>query len=248
MRIQRLNQNAQLSHKLINGMNIAELSFLFARYTNHGKENLTGWSIFEPTRFMYLFQTFNIIYDYEWQNLNNNYENFIENLYNCNKDEENRIFAKSKISNLHSFIKDNSEVNYIKLSIKNFIFEQNNQKIVDKFKQTSSEITNIKYNEKELKFILKNITSKENWDANLVSSRHNIDFIIELLKYLYQIRNNLFHGNKKIDSLLSKSQLDRIEFYNKFLEAYVECFFKHLESKFNYNRITKSQLDSILED
>ena len=145
MRIRRLNQYAQLSDKLINGMNIAELSFLFARYTNHGKENYTGWAIFEPTRFMYLFQTFNIIYDYEWQYLNNNYRNESESIYHCDKDEENRISAKSKISNLHYFIKDNSEVNYIKTSIKNFIFEQNNQIIVDKFKQTSSEITNIKY-------------------------------------------------------------------------------------------------------
>ena len=244
MRIRNINQNSKLSENLNNGMNIAELSFMFGKNTNHGNENNSGWIRFEPTRFIYLFQTFNTIYDYDWCNLNNNYE-INENTYDCKKDEENNIKTRDKIQNLHRFIKNNSEKKFIINHIKNYLFDDENNEIINNFKKSAHHISHIN---KDLEFIFKTITNKENWDNECVSPNPSHDFILTILKYFYRIRNNFFHGNKTIESLLSKSQLNRIEFYNKILEAYIDCFFLHLKLKFNYNRITKSDLDRILEN
>jgi hypothetical protein len=49
--------------------------------------------------------------------------------------------------------------------------------------------------------------------------------------FVYQVRNNVFHGTKSLGQIWDKKQLKRIETYQKFLQCLVSCFFELARSE-----------------
>ena len=56
-----------MTYKITEYLNSIEISHLFAKNYNHGVQSMGKWDLFEPTRFVYAFFAFNMIYAIDWQ-------------------------------------------------------------------------------------------------------------------------------------------------------------------------------------
>lgn len=258
----------KLNDKTIQVLNITEMSFIFSVYSKDSKKIIDHsfeWDIFQPTKFMYLYQTFNMIYDLSWDlfkedNNNNKFgfnkilngSNRNSNEYDFSKENYGKYYGKNievheRISKLNKFCNDKSGRPYLHEKFSNLLFNEENKIIIEKFTDSKDEIR-VFENQKNNRYYLASLKAikesslEEKWN-NFQDGRF---LTYNILIYLNYLRNNLFHGSKKINSLLSKSQIYRFEFYNKLLEIYIELFFSLMNEKYNYNRIKLSDLKEVL--
>ena len=56
-----------LREELQNKIKSIELSYLFAKNLKHGINETGDWKLFEPSRFIYSFFAFNMIYEINWE-------------------------------------------------------------------------------------------------------------------------------------------------------------------------------------
>jgi hypothetical protein len=73
-------------------------------------------------------------------------------------------------------------------------------------------------------------------DEEVASNLGSIFSRIETCRlFIYQVRNNVFHGTKSLGQIWDKDQLKRIETYRKFLQCLVACFFELARSVPSFN-------------
>lgn len=250
IRLKKLNFNTQ------NLLKIAEMSFLFSKNSLDSKkllDNSLKWDVFEPTKFMYLYQTLNMLYECSWKDFITTGEQIYgwEPVPNKNfgKYYNDSDKANYKIKMFDSFVIRTSR-NTLKDKFLDKLFVDENSKMISTYISSMEKIALPKnldeYRTNEIKSLIstiKNISNKNNWN-----SPNSIHYTLSILKYLTIVRNNLFHGSKEIVSLLSKSQIERFEFYNKLLEIYIELFFLLMEENYKYKRINLRELINTLSD
>ena len=56
----------------------------------------------------------------------------------------------------------------------------------------------------------------------------------DLIRFIYKVRNNIFHGTKNTIEMTGSGQRDRLEIYSSFLIATNSLLFKSLEEKLNF--------------
>lgn len=237
--------NKKLDFIANNKIETIELFFIFTKNSIDSKmliDNSENWPIFEPTKFMYLFQTFNMLYDNNWNNFkknNTNNNNWGWKEIGGNEKYNKRTETWERIINLNNFINNINDNNF-KILYRNALFDnEDNVNIITQFESSKNEINIDIYNERVKEYIntIKKTSNVQNWE-----NQESVLFIEHILLYLNFVRNNLFHGSKQVDSLLKKSQINRFVFYNKLLEIYIELFFESFCKIYNYKRLTIDNL------
>ena len=209
-----------------------DISHLFALNLDHGiSYQKSNWELFEPSKFIYSFFTFNMLYEIDWK------ETF-EREYIW--DARNHKYTSDRIILLLKFIYSNSAAKpfknyYLKYDTELSLIE--NSKAI----KTDSKIDR----EDKTTFLSNRNSYLENFTtglANLKSDEFSIEDHYRLIIYCYQIRNNIFHGLKKASEMIKSGQRKRLLDYSHIILATTEMFFDVVKSKYNYNSATEDEL------
>jgi len=200
---------------------------------NHIIEYQPGsWKMFEPSKFIYSYFTFNTLYSYDWVKTVN----------------EGKLCSHAKVSDDKGNEKEPTEgVKYKKMI--DFIFENKDSINSPEFIEI---LLNPNKNKKQktkehLKSTLKNITRDnritESDRTNFINEFEKLldseiilkgKFKNDLIRFIYLVRNNIFHGTKNTIEMTGNSQRKRLDIYSNFLIATNHLLFKSLEQKLNF--------------
>lgn len=222
-----------MNRKLESTLKSINISYLFAKNLEHGiSYQRSNWELFEPSKFIYSFFTFNMLYEIDWKETIK--RKFIW-------DARSKDYTSDKIILLLEFIHNH-------LDNSSFI------SFYKKYDDKLSIISNSNYIKPDSNIERKDRTnffrSNENsYLENFKSALRNIDngnISIEdhykLIIFCYQVRNNIFHGLKKATEMIESGQRDRLLNYSQIILATIEMFFEILETKHNYRPATEDEL------
>lgn len=221
-----------MNRKLESTLKSINISYLFAKNLEHGiSYQRSNWELFEPSKFIYSFFTFNMLYEIDWKETLK--RGFVW-------DARSQNYTSDKIILLLEFIynhfDDSSFISfYNKYDDKLSIIDNSNSIKPD---------SNIERNDKT-SFLDKESSYLENFKSalkilncgNLAIKDH-----YKLIIFCYQVRNNIFHGLKKATEMIESGQRDRLLNYSQIILATVEMFFKVLESKYKFRLATEDEL------
>ena len=214
-----------MNNKIISNLQNVEISHAFAVNYNHGVQMYGKWDLFEPTRFVYAFFAFNMIYAIDW---------------NATLMEDRLIYHKTRNQN-HA--KDQFQ------SLIDFVFDKDNNafqkalEILDKNREMYSIVSKMETDNNSSRKSSRNTGNTISQDFLSASNKFSdrIDLLasdhFDLLQMSYTVRNNLFHGEKKAHQMKEKGHRNRLMQYGNIILATNESFFEVMKSHFQYRRI-----------
>ena len=210
-----------------------ELSYLFSKNLDHGINKGEEWKLFEPSKFIYSFFALNMLYEIDWS----------LTFSGRNKLAYYRdVYAHTKLFNTVEFLyeSDNNLDFYEEYKIIGAI-----EKLI--VNSTSiSEDHNIT-RENNCEKILQKDTFLNNYRRAINNFKNSITTVEDhynLLAFTYQIRNNIFHGEKTVEAMTLKDQRERIVDYTNIVLTTLEMFFSTLETSFGYRRAKTHELNN----
>lgn len=214
-----------MNNRIVSNLQSIEISHSFAVNYNHGVQLHGKWDLFEPTRFVYAFFAFNMIYAIDWElTLNQNRLNY----QRTGSDNH----AKDQILALIEFIYDYD----------NGLFEKALEKL-DIKRELFSVVSKMETDYNSSRSNSRNTGNSISQDF-LVASRKfsdgislSVDDQFDLLQMSYTVRNNLFHGQKKAHQMKEKGHRNRLLHYGNIILATNESFFDVMKEFYNYRRI-----------
>jgi hypothetical protein len=223
-----------MNANIISHIQSIEISHTFARDYRHGIETIHGWDMFEPTRFIYAFFAFNMLYELDWKKTLNG-SNIQKLAYN------GITHAKPQIEKLVEFISESDSKVFDKALLKidsnrelygiisNMEFDKNSNKTshLDESKKIAQEF-------KE---------SAKKFSAGITLNEEDH---FKLLEMSYAVRNNLFHGEKKAYKMKEQGHRNRLFHYGNIILATNESFFEVIKEQYNYRRIEKWEVQDNL--
>lgn len=218
------------------------------------------WKVFEPTKFIYSYFSFNTYYSINWiESVKKKKLNYWS-IGSTIQDKEGSVDADDKESSPSESKKIYEMQKYISISYKDKIkkksqMDENNEELAVKLYDMISvfleeplcdsieilesiQLDNrINKDEKE-KFLrhIQKIANKEVTGKKLNDSWKNV------LYYVFLVRNNVFHGSKRIDTMQSEEQKDRFRLYSAILLATNELLFESIERDFNWRNQSKKRV------
>ena len=214
-----------MNHRITSTLQSIEISHAFAMNYNHGVQIQGNWDSFEPTRFVYAFFAFNMIYAIDW-----------------------KLTMKKDCLNYQR----TSSENYAKvqfLSVIEFVFNYDNKafenalEVLDKKRELYRVVSTMDKDYNSSKKSNRNTGNSIAADF-LISSKKFSDKIdllesdhFDLLQMSYTVRNNLFHGEKKAHQMREKGHRNRLLHYGNIILATNESFFEIMKTNHNYRRI-----------
>jgi len=203
-----------------------EVSHQFAKTHKHGLELHGKWKLFEPTKFIYSFFSFNMIYSIDWESTL----------------EKNKIRYKTNVSAKKLF---HDTIHFITAYDEN-IFEKELEKL-DPTRKMYSVINKMTYDRnsnRESELTYNTIAQDFKKAAQKFSEFHslNSDDHFKLLQMSYAVRNNIFHGEKKATQMIETGQRERLIHYTNIILATNESFFEVMKNKHFYRRIENSEV------
>ena len=201
-----------------------EISNAFSKDHLHGIKTSDEWDVFEPTRFVYAFFAFNMLYEVDW-------ESTMESGHLRYLQAKKIRYAKDQIKELIEFIFRNDPEAFERALV---TFDPE-RKIYDSVKHFYPD---------------KNTEGKSKLNNSLTISRAflgsaqkfsneetlTVDDWFYLLEMSYAVRNNLFHGEKKANKMKEQGHRERLMHYGNILLATNEAFFEVVRSDFGYRR------------
>ncbi len=183
------------------------------------------WRLFEPSKFIYAYFAFNSFYNFHWEE--------------CLKNNKLELFTKTIVNENEC---EPSEGTKYKSMI-DFIFSYKIDKDVDEFfKIVCTGLSN-----EQLNKIISNITP----DDNITFSERNkfkIEFekllqtrVIrvgklknDIVRFIYLVRNNIFHGTKNTIEMSESFQRKRLKVYTNILIGLNQMLFNILERETDF--------------
>ncbi|HKJ31291.1 MAG TPA: hypothetical protein VKA34_05655 [Balneolales bacterium] len=192
---------------------------------NHIIEYQPGsWKMFEPSKFIYSFFAFNTLYNYNWQETIERKELIPFSIeYDLSESQKFKIM----IDFIFNYFKQSDSTEFIKIILRPNKRENPRRKedllqaldgITPDSRITESERESFK---KEFKKLLETETLLKGKLKN------------ELLRFVYLVRNNIFHGTKTTIEMTKRNQRLRLDIYSSILIATNEMLFKSLERALN---------------
>ena len=226
-----------MNKRTIDYLKSVEISHSFAMNYNHGVQSINTngkWDLFEPTRFVYAFFAFNMIYAIDWESTIQQ-----NGLKYQSKGSDN--FTKSQIQSVINFVynleNDAFETALLKLDENREIY--NSVSKMDKDYNSNRLNTRHTGNSIAKDFLL---ASEKFSNKVILDSTDQFD----LLQMSYTVRNNLFHGEKKAHEMKEKGHRNRLLHYGNIILATNESFFEIMQNQFNYRRIENWEVQSNL--
>ncbi len=216
----RLNYNHKKTIKSI------DISYLFAKELDHGvtRDNRM-WELFEPTKFVYSFFSFNMLYEIDW-------DESINRGFSWDYRGKRDLYTSNKIIYLLQFIYKNSNEKIFKKYYskydENFQIILNSNNIVEDYNIKKSDKTDFLEEEKSYLENYKDAIKK------LDEGDFGIKDHYKLIIFTYQIRNNIFHGLKKATEMKKSGQRERLKDYSYVIMATIEMFLDIMKDKYGY--------------
>jgi hypothetical protein len=217
---------------IIEYLQSVEISHSFAKNYKHGVQSQGEWDLFEPTRFVYAFFAFNMIYAIDWK-LSVENGKILKN--------ESNYFAKNQFEALIDFINsDNTTLFEIALDE------------LDAKRELFSIISEMNFDKNSNKKNHRNTGNKIAKDFLLASEKFsnneplNKDDHFDLLQMSYAVRNNLFHGEKKAVDMKKQGHRNRLFHYANIILATNESFFEVMKIKHRYRRMEDWEIQNNL--
>ena len=197
-----------------------EIAYLFAKNMNHAVSKHQDWVLFEPSKFIYAFFSFNMLYDIDWEKTINELKISVHS---------ERISTGDKIQHFTKFIHKHSENVYQELNLD-----------YNQITRNSKNITGDKSIDRRNKYIIPIKTYLENYKDAIKNlscyKRLNWEDHYRILSFCNQIRNNIFHGLKTITQMEMKDQRNRLLDYTHILLETMELFFNIINKTIDYQR------------
>lgn len=216
------------------------LNFMSKGY-NHGIEmNNQKWELFEPTKFIYSYFTFNIIYNIDWEN------SFEKSriLYFKDSLSHNSNFTEPKKVRFHlKFLKrieneDKLKLFYNNLNELSYIDEEGLNKI-DLKEYVKDAFFNMKSGGSIDKEMIRN------YNTYLLQFQYGdlgYENLNKMTYFIQMVRNNIFHGQKNIIQMSERQQQIRLLFYTAFINSLNDCLFNLISNKYDFHFPTKYKL------
>ncbi len=214
-----------MNNRIISNLQSIEISHSFAVNYNHGVQLHGKWDLFEPTRFVYAFFAFNMIYAIDWETT------LLQNKLNYHR-SGNDNYAKNQMQSLIKFIND----------LNDELFEESLEKI-DKNRELFSVVSKMETDYNSSRINSRKTGNTISYDFLVASKRFsdgislNIDHQFDLIQMSYTVRNNLFHGEKKANQMKERGHRNRLLHYGNIILAANESFFEVMKEFYNYRRI-----------
>lgn len=214
-----------MNTRIISNLQSFEISHSFALNYNHGIQLNDKWDLFEPTRFVYAFFAFNMIYAIDWSNSMKN-----NRIVYQRKGDDNH--AKDQMQSLIEFVHD-----YDSMAFQNALEDLDNKR--ELFAIVSQMETDYNSSRKSSR----NTGNTISQDFLLASKKFDDGVILlpndqfDLLQMSYTVRNNLFHGEKKAHQMKEKGHRKRLLHYGNIILATNESFFEVMKNNFGYRRM-----------
>jgi hypothetical protein len=219
-----------LQLELQNKIKSIELSYLFAKNLKHGINENDCWQLFEPSKFIYSFFAYNMIYEIDWKSTFS--KNYIW--------DQRGVKTHTKIYYFLEFLYNSNDIKDFYLTFK-------------KFGSVNNLINNVKFIKPDPNISRTNNCSKLHFKESFLN---NYRFAIKelandnlrqinhyhLLAFTYQIRNNIFHGYKTVGIMTLREQRERLIDYTNIILTTLEQFFDMLSTNYGYFRAHKGEL------
>ena len=193
-----------------------------------------AWKLFEPSKFIYAFFAFNSFYNFDWEESLKS-----KKLITCTK----KINIEGKEYEPHEDQKYKAMIDFIFLKINDDdkkLFKRNilGSYSIDKTLEIISGIT-------QDKRITESVS--ENFKKELEKLLKSDDIKIgklknEIMWFIYNVRNNIFHGTKDTIQMQEVFQRKRLIVYSNIIIAINELLFKVLEKHTNFKPCDKYRL------
>lgn len=218
--------------RIIEYLQSVEISHSFAKNYKHGVQSQGEWDLFEPTRFVYAFFAFNMIYAIDWK-LSVENGKILKN--------ESNYFAKNQFEALIDFINSDNKT----------LFEIALEEL-DAKRELFLIISEMNFDKNSNKKNHRNTGNKIAKDFLLASEKFsnneplNKDDHFDLLQMSYAVRNNLFHGEKKAVDMKKLGHRNRLFHYANIILATNESFFEVMKIKHRYRRMEDWEIQNNL--
>lgn len=208
-----------------------EISHLFAKSINHGLERSSGkWMPFEPTRFIYGFFAFNMLYEIDWD------RSMDESKIRRHREQE--LKAKHRIHSLLNFIHETDAYEF-----------ENSLLAFDPSRELYNNVHKIEHDGNVgMKSWL--CTGRSKMEEFLIASKRfsmsemmGLNDHIAMIEIAYAVRNNLFHGEKKAEKLKEAGHRKRLKCYGDIILATNESLFNTIKKRYGYRRTDLWELE-----
>ena len=200
---------------------------------NHIIEYQPGsWKMFEPSKFIYSYFTFNTLYSYDWFKTIEERELSLHSKVLDNNGEERDPSEGQKYKKMIDFIFDGHDSINSSEFIEILLHPNKNKKpkTKDHLKRALRHITSDnQISETERKNFTKEIEKLIDSETILKGKLKQ-----NLILFIYKVRNNIFHGTKNTIEMTGSSQRERLEIYSSFLIATNNLLFRKLERKLDF--------------
>lgn len=193
---------------------------------NHIIEYQEGsWKMFEPSKFIYSFFAFNTLYNYDWD------KSFAQNeLITFPLEEE--LSESQKFKKMIDFIfltfEENDSSEFVKIILRPNK-RQNPKRKEDLINALESITPDSQISESEREEFKKEFKKLLQNEVVLKGKLKNV-----ILRFIYLVRNNIFHGTKTTIDMTETKQRDRLDIYSSILIATNTLLFKSLERKLKF--------------
>ena len=234
-----MNMNSQLN-------DLYQLQ-IAARELVHGVKD-SGWKLFEPSKFVYAFFAFNSFYSIDWEETKKQNQLIKWELLKKVKEITTSVgkakTESEKISEMrkylyNSYVKDDKDIEGENLIANEFViklkkFLKTNKTDINVIKEILFRIVTDDYiNEGKKASFVENF--EKLYERQLRGNKFS-EALYELLRFVFMVRNNIFHGSKTVIDMLDRNQQDRFEIYTAILLAVNEMLFDANEKNFKWNR------------
>jgi hypothetical protein len=201
---------------------------LVTKNFKHGIElQPDSWKMFEPSKFVYSYFAFNSFYNYDWQK-------------SC---EVNTLFSLDIIDEEIKYIPEEKKMKTMIDFIFNHIVEEDKNEFIRFIKKPVKEENPIPI-EKLIESIdgitpdnriseSERLEFKKNFNQMISENKLQIGKLKNMARFVYLVRNNIFHGTKDTINMMDKNQRNRLEIYSNILIGLNELLFKSIERKSN---------------
>jgi hypothetical protein len=184
------------------------------------------WRLFEPSKFIYAYFAFNSFYNFEWSEslVKKELIAFPEKitLEGIEKNATEGHKYKSMIDFIFSHATDSDKDEFFNI----ICGQKKNEKIIQSISQITLD-NRIKESERDnfKKEFEKLITERDIKVGKLKK---------DIVRFVYLVRNNIFHGTKNTIKMSENCQRERLEIYTNILVALNQLLFNILERKTDF--------------
>jgi len=200
------------------------------------------WKLFEPSQFIYAYFAFNSFYSINWEDSITKQEIIKWEITSEDNNNNENISESKKISSFIQFIYnsfvDESLSSEEKENSKQVISLDFSSKLKKRLKDKVNFdlydiIVDININEEMKRRIINKYNALVNTELIGKKFRRALNTV---LLFIYNVRNNIFHGTKNIIQMMDNQQRNRLYIYTSIILTINEMLFDAIEKRINWER------------